>query len=137
MMDCGTVIPRPAICSVQPFDALSVAVNAHALTEERTLMSINDREFGDLKNEIFRSGAAAAAIGACVAGHLLKSDPSRQEALISQALSFASGFEARGQAHASSLMRLFARGVAKPEIFSRPNPSDEDDLLTGSHDATT
>jgi hypothetical protein len=93
---------------------------------------ISNREFGELKNEIYQSGVAAAAIGACIASLQLQSDPSRLKALIERAIQMEQGFAARGQAHAATVMRLFAHGVAKPEIFSAFNHSDD-----GAHDAVT
>jgi hypothetical protein len=94
--------------------------------------SISNREFGDLKNEIYQSGVAAAAIGACIASLQLESDPNRLKALIERAIQMEHGFVARGQAHAATVMRLFARGVAKPEIFSLFDHSDQ-----GTHEAIT
>jgi hypothetical protein len=93
---------------------------------------ITNREFGDLKNEIYQSGVAAAAIGACIASLQLESDPNRLKALIERAIQMQHGFVSRGQAHAATVMRLFARGIAKPEIFSAFDHSEQ-----GTHDVVT
>jgi hypothetical protein len=93
---------------------------------------ISNREFGDLKNEIYQSGVAAAAIGACIASLQLESDPSRLKALIGRAIQTEHDFVARGEAHAATVMRLFASGLAKPEIFSAFDHSDQE-----AHDAVT
>jgi hypothetical protein len=95
---------------------------------------ITNREFGELKNEIFQSGAAAATIGAYVLRHLLQSDQNRQRAAVEQALQTAHDFEVRGHGHAATVLRLFAQAIAKGELFSHPDFSGG---AGSSHDAVT
>lgn len=93
---------------------------------------ITNREFGELKDEIYQTGVAAAVIGACVADHLSKSDPAHPKALIARATQIAAAFEIRGQPYAATVMRQFARSVGNPEALSRLSPPDD-----GSHHIAT
>jgi hypothetical protein len=100
-------------------------VKAECLFPEGHIMSeIIVKEFDDLKSEVSETGRAAAAIGACIACTLLKSDPTHREALAEQAGRMAIGLAAQGHGHAATLMHLFARSVARPEIFSSSDRPD-------------
>jgi hypothetical protein len=129
----GASGPRPfTICSESgcrrgmPRSSILRQLQECPMADENDLARpITNREFGELKDEIYQTAVAAAVIGACVADHLSKSDRSHPKALVERATQIASAFEMRGQAYAATAMRIFARAAANPEALSSPSLSND------------